>query len=73
LVTNYMNQDHIPITVERSFLQYDDVYRYFISAKTYDIIRKGKHKYFTDKFNRLLIPHRYETRSNLERRFNQSM
>jgi len=73
LVTNYMDRNHIPITVERSLLQYDDVYRYFISAKTYDMIRKGKQKYFTDKFNRLLIPHRYETRSNLERRFNQSM
>jgi len=70
LVTNYTNQDHILITVGRSFLQYDDVYRYFIPSKTYDIIREGKHKYLSDKFNRLLVPHRYEARFNLERRFN---
>ena len=42
----------------------------FISAKTYDIIQNGKHKCFSYKFNRLVVPHRYTTRSNLESRFN---
>ena len=33
LVTDYMNQDHIPKTVERSPLQHDDVYRYLSQQK----------------------------------------
>ena len=69
MVTNHMIQEHIPNAVNRVFLQYDDVYRIFVLAKTYNIIREGRHEYFSEKFTRLLIPHRYVTRSQLERRF----
>ena len=50
---------------DRSFLQYDEVYKYFILCKMFKVICDGKHLHFVNKMDQHSIAHIYETRSNV--------
>ena len=54
-----------PNRPHRSFLQYDEVYKYFILCKMFKIICDGKHVHFFSKMDQHSLAHIYETRSNV--------
>ena len=50
---------------DRSFRQYDRVYKYFVLCKMFKVLCDGKRLHFVNEMDQLLIAHNYETRSNV--------
>ena len=58
-------QNISPNRPDRSFLQYDEVYKYFILFKNFKVICDGKHLYFVNKKDHNSVAPNYETISNV--------
>ena len=55
----------IPSFPGRSFLQFEEAYRYFVLCKMFEVVGDGTHLPFANKMDQHTVLHNYETRSNV--------
>ena len=58
-------QNVFPNRLDRCYIQYVEVYKYFILCKMFKVICNGKQLHFFNEKNEYSIAHKYETRSNV--------